>query len=95
MSQHDMFGAADEPATQKPFRDIRNTRPTVAEEKAQLVMRLGLLINRAPPSINKGSINLVCAWKDARAAAAKVAANKRASVHELSAAISNMERFAK
>lgn len=78
----------------QPFKDIRNQRPSVAEEKAEKALQLGRLCLAIPPQIKSGgSINKVRDWTKARNAAAKVAANKRASVSDLSAAISNMERF--
>ena len=40
-----------------------------------------------------GSVNAVREWKKAREESMKVASNKRASVNELSAALSNMGRF--
>jgi hypothetical protein len=79
----------------KPFKDIRNTRETSAEEKARLALQLGVMCNTCPPSIKSGgSVNDVRNWKHARAEAMKVAGNKRASVHELTAAINSMGRFA-
>lgn len=91
MTQLDWVGEAPAP---KAFKDIRNTRPTVAEEKAELALKLGRLCNKVPPSINGASVDGVRAWRKARDAAAKVAASKRSSVQELTAAISNMQRFA-
>jgi hypothetical protein len=76
------------------FKDVRNTRPSIAEEKAELALRLGDLINKAPPALAAGgSINAVREWRVARAAAAKIAGNSRSSVQELTSAISNMQRF--
>ena len=92
-SQLDWVG---ETAAPQQFKDIRNQRPSVAEEKAEKALQLGRLCLAIPPHIKSGgSINNVRSWTMARNAAAKVAANKRASVSELSAAISNMERFSR
>lgn len=89
--QIDWIGAVDG----KPqFKDIRNQRPSVAEEKAHKALQLGRLCNAIPPQIKAGgTIDKVRDWRKSRDAAAKVAANKRASVAELSAAINNMARF--
>lgn len=85
----DLFGHGAPP---QPLRDIRNTRPGVAEEKAQLLLRLGRLIDTIPPGVRDGSVQRVRAWRQARADAAKVAASKRASVQELQSAINRMDR---
>ena len=90
-NQLDWVGAVN---TGAQFKDIRNQRPSVAEEKAERALRLGRLCNTIPPHIKSGgSVNAVREWTAARNAAAKVAANKRASVAELDAAINNMGRF--
>lgn len=80
-------------ANVRPFRDIRNQRQSVAEQKAELSLTLGRLCARVPPSIRDGSVNLVREWRATRAAASKVAGNSRSSVHDLTAAISNMQRY--
>jgi hypothetical protein len=92
MSQLDFVGDLP-PVTPRPFRDIRNTRPSAAEEKAALCLTLGGLCNRIPPSINSASIDKVREWRSARDKAAKVAASKRSSISDLTAAISSMQRF--
>ncbi len=91
-NQVDWVGAAaGEPSA---FRDIRNQRASIAEEKAERALRLGRLCMSIPPAIRSGgSVNLVREWQQARSAAAKVAGNKRSSVAELDAAINNMQRF--
>lgn len=86
----DLFGY--QPAA-RAFKDIRNTRPTVAEQKAELALQLGRLIARCPTSVANGSINLTREWMEARKKAAATAKSARASVQELTAAISNMSRF--
>lgn len=76
------------------FKDIRNQRHGVAEEKAALCLRLGELCNKVPRSVRDGSVNLTREWKAERAKAMKVAGSSRSSVNELTAAISSMGRFA-
>ena len=94
MNQNDWVG--DLPP-QNPFKDIRSTRPAVAEEKAQLCLELGKLCHTVPAGINSGSIDKAREWmaaqKAAQKAARKIAGNSRASVQELTAAINNMRRF--
>lgn len=90
MSQLDWVSGA---AQKKNFKDIRNTKPGVAEEKAQLSLLLGALINKAPSSINSASIDTVRRWKIDRTQAAKIAANKRSSVQELTSAITRMRSY--
>jgi hypothetical protein len=91
MTQLDAFSEA--PAA-PPFRDIRNTRPSVAEEKATLALRLGELIKRAPKRIASGSIQDTRRWVKEHAAAVKVARSTRASVFDLEGAIRRLEGFA-
>lgn len=83
----DLFGSQPK---QLEFRDIRNTRPTVAEEKARLALQLGQLINTVPASIRNGSINAVRRWKADRERALKVLKSARSSVSELASAITSM-----
>lgn len=82
------------PQQAKPFKDIRNTRPTVAEEKAQLLMQLGALIRTCPACVRDGSVNTVRAWRKTRDEAAKVAANSRSSSQQIRTAINSMARYA-
>lgn len=91
MSQIDWVGGA--PPTGGAFRDIRSTRPSVAEEKAVLLYDLGQLLNRVPASVRNGSVQLVRQWKAARDSAQKVAGNSRSSVHEISAAVNRLRQF--
>jgi len=77
----------------RPFRDIRNQRPSVAEQKAALALELGRLLTKPPASVVNGSVQKVREWQAARARAAKVAGSSRSSVPELTAAINNMRRF--
>lgn len=90
----DLFGSIEPSA---PFKDIRNTRPSNAEDKAELSYRLGMLCMKVPTNVRNGSINQVRAWQAARLAARlaalRVVKNKRASISELNAAISNMGRL--
>lgn len=91
MNQLDWIGEKK----QKAFKDIRNTRDSVAEEKARLALQLGELCNKCPERLKSGgSVQDVRTWKLAREEAMKVAGNRRASVHELTSAINKMRRFA-
>jgi hypothetical protein len=92
MNQEDWVGAPAKDA--RPFKGPNFIRPTVAEEKALLVLKLGKLINIAPASVRDGSVQVVREWRDARQKAAKVAASQRSSVQELQSAINSMQRWA-
>lgn len=89
-AQQDWVGS--EP--QELFRDIRNTRPSTAEEKAVQLMRLGEMVTKIPEHIKSGgTVGEVRSWKKDRDAAAKVAGNSRASINDITASIHNMERW--
>lgn len=90
MSQLDFIGGGAQPA---PFKDIRNTRPTAAEEKTALCLELGRLCMKVPPAIQSGSIEQTRAWAGAQKVALALVKNSRASIPMLTAAISNMRRF--
>lgn len=90
MNQIDFIGGGSVP---KPFRDIRNTRPTVAEEKATLCLELGRLCSAVPPRVRNGSINLTREWVAVQKKARALVGNSRASVCELTAAITSMRRY--
>jgi hypothetical protein len=86
----DLFGfAAPRPA----FVDIRNTRPSAAEEKAQLALTLNQLCRTPPKSLGSASINTVRAWKDAHKSALKVLNSKSSSRTDLQSAINNLRRY--
>jgi S-adenosylmethionine synthetase len=75
------------------FKDIRNQREAIAKQKAELLLQLGRLINKPPPGVVNGSIQVTRQWQKARAEAAKVAKSQRASVNDIKSAISKMEAF--
>jgi hypothetical protein len=89
MSQVDWIG---EPPPKK-FKDLPNLRPGIAEEKAMLCKRIGDVCMRVPPDFQSMSVNKVRQWKQDREGALKVAGNKRASIHELTAALNSMSRW--
>lgn len=86
----DLFGYQP---PQPPFVDIGNQSPAVADEKAQLAMRLNILLRRIPASINQASINDTRAYLAERDRALKVLGAKRSSRIELQRAINSMMRF--
>ena len=88
MSQLDWVG--DPP--RKAFKDIGNQRPSVAEEKAILAKELGELARRIPPACADWSVNRVREFMDSQEKAAKVAANSRATIPELTSALGNLRR---
>jgi hypothetical protein len=92
MNQIDMLGGLPEPE-RKPFKDVRNLRPTIAEEKAELCLRIGVLCKKPPASIINGSVQMTREWVAARKAAMATAGKARSTVPELTSAVSRMERF--
>lgn len=87
----DLFGYTPPRAA---FVDIRNTRDSVAEEKATLCMQLGELCRKVPPGICNASVEKTRAYMHTRARAMKVLSAKRSSRTELSEAIKNMRGYA-
>jgi len=85
----DLFGEISRPI----FQDIKNTRPSVAEEKAALALVLNKLVKAIPKSINSASVNYVRQWREANKSALKVLNSKSSSRVELQSAISNLERY--
>jgi hypothetical protein len=90
-SQSDWVGAP--PTVVVPFRDIRNTRQSVAEEKAQLAHELGSLARKAPPGCMDWSVQRTDNFRGAVARAVKVAGAKRSTVPELTSALNNLRSF--
>lgn len=86
----DLFGHSQ---PKQEFRDIKNQRPSVAEQKAELCLILKDLVNKCPPSIASGSIQQTRAWVAAQQSARKKMNNQRSSVQDLTAAIANMRSF--
>ncbi len=91
MSQFDWVGGPQ--PKPPPFRDIRNTRPTVAEEKAILAKQLGELSRKAPPNCLDWSVQRTREFRDACDKARKVAGAQRSSVHELRSALNSLEKY--
>lgn len=89
MSQIDWVGETE----QRKFKDIRNTRPSNAEEKARLCMELGSLLKRIPQSAVNGSVQDVRRWKLAVDECTKTVMNKRSTSVELGIAIKRMHAF--
>lgn len=84
---------AFDPPAPKPFVDIRNQRPSVAEQKATLCMQLRELCNRPPQKIIDGGVMHVVAWKSVRAECAKIIAKSTSTVPQLESAINRMKAF--
>jgi hypothetical protein len=83
----DLFGVV---AEQPPFKDIRNQRESVAEEKARLCQELNGLLRRTPKAHAIASVQQVTAYKYAHKAALKVLQCKTSSRQELETAITSM-----
>lgn len=90
MTQSDWIGDIPRPK----FKDIRNTRDVIAEEKARLCLLLTQRCNAVPTKLKGGgSITEVRAWKADREAALKVCASKQSSVAALGSALNMMARW--
>jgi hypothetical protein len=84
---NDLFGHAEAVA---PFKDIRNQRESVAEEKARLCQELNGLLRRTPKASAIATVQQVTAYKYAHKAALKVLQCKTSSRQELETAITSM-----
>lgn len=87
----DLFGYTPPRAD---FKDIRNQRPSTAEEKASLCLTLGGLCRKVPPSICNGNVKQVREWRVHALKAQKVLASKRSSIAELTNSIAQMRSYA-
>lgn len=76
------------------FKDIRNQRDAVAEEKAVLCKQIGSICNKVPKNYSQMDVIQIRSFKKDREAAMKVAGSKRSSINDLTAALSNMQRYA-
>ncbi len=91
MDQLNFLGG--EPVVTNPFKDIRNTRPSTAEEKAHLHMTLGRLCKTPPPKVLNGSVRLTREWLQHQKAGLALAGNARASVPQLTAQIATLRSY--
>ena len=89
LNQLDWVGGAPE----RKFKDIRNQRESIAEQKAHLCKRIGELCNKVPPKIANGSINITREWRATRDAAMKTAGSSRSSINQLEQALNSMARW--
>lgn len=78
---------------QRQFADIRNQRPSTAEQKAQLCLTLKRLCDKPPQNVVNVGIATVRAWKTASEECRKVCAKVSSSVPQLEAAINRMKAF--
>ena len=92
MTQFDFVGDLPDAKT-KEFRDVRNTRATVAQEKAFLVLRLHRLAQYCPKKVRDSGVMETAAWVARQSTAKKVAAKKSATVPELTTAIGSLEAY--
>lgn len=86
----DLFGFAP-PASE--FKDIRNQKEAVAEEKAALCLELNKLCKTPPRSLGAASINSVRQWRATHASALKTLNAKDSSRQQLHAAINSLRAF--
>lgn len=86
----DLFGYTPPRA---PFKDIRNQRDSVADEKAQLCAILNRMLRQVPDSIRGASINKTRAYMAERERCLKVLKSTRSSRVELQSAINTMRQY--
>lgn len=86
----DLFGYAPPCA---PFKDIRNQRDSVAEEKAELCAILNKMLRQIPESIRSASINKTRAYMAERERCLKTLKSSRSSRAELLSAINTMRQY--
>jgi hypothetical protein len=86
----DLFGFAEPRAE---FKDIRNQRPSTAEEKAELCATLNTLLRRSPKPATVASIEQTRHFKHVHKTALKVLQNKASSRQELRSAINSISAF--
>lgn len=87
---NDLFGHA---APRPEFKDIRDQRPSAAEEKATLCHELNRLLQTPPRSLGAASIQRVREFKHAHKQALRVLQSKGSSRPELLAAINSIKAF--
>ncbi len=70
-----------------------NRRNRIAEEKAALRIQLAALVNKVPNAVNAGGVQTTREWLDANKGAMSCATRKRASRHQLKAALDVMSEW--
>jgi len=88
VSQEDWVGGT---STSRVFKDEPNRRASDAQEKAELLFRLGNLVKKAPPFLANAGVIETRQFVKAMEECKKVAAKKNATKHELQSAVSRME----
>jgi hypothetical protein len=86
----DLFGFS---AERPEFKDIRNQRESVAEEKARLCAELNSLLRRTPKPNAIASVQQVKQFQHAHKTALKVLQCKTSSRQELQSAITSMSAW--
>lgn len=87
MAFADLFGHS--PAS-KEFKDIGNQRPSTAERKAELLLKLGAELKRVPKKLGSASIQATRQWAQVRESCAKTAKKRNASVREIEDALASL-----
>lgn len=81
------------PVYPKPFRKIRNMRPSASEQKAVLVLELHGLCLKVPESIKSASIGKTQEWMKLQKWACAIAAHSRSSIPDLERAIRSLRAY--
>jgi hypothetical protein len=85
----DLFGSIETPP--REFKDIRNQRESIAEEKARLCADLNTLLRRTPKASAIGTIQQVRGYRAAHKLALRILQSKTSSRQELLSAITSMQ----
>lgn len=90
-SQSDWIGS--EPVADRARRQMRDTRDSVADQKAHLSLRLHKLCQYCPDAVRNGDVFRTREWVSRQAAAKKTAAKVRSSANELQMAVTSLEGY--
>lgn len=90
MKQIDFISDGDG-GSRRVVREVRDQRESVAQRKAELVLRLHELCRTPPDWVRSGSVQTTRRWLARQEKAAAVCKSARSSVNDLEMAIKNME----
>jgi hypothetical protein len=88
----DLFGHIED---SQEFKDIRNQRESVAQEKARLCQELNAMLRRSPVASSIASVQQVTKYKAAHKQALKVLQCKTSSRQELESEIARISDYYK
>lgn len=89
--QHDWVGG--ETLGTRVMKPARDTRDSVADQKARLSLRLHKLCQYCPEKVRNGDVFKTRQWVMCQSSAKKVASKVRASANEMQMAITSLEGY--